>query len=242
MKPLRAERAYPIRGIREDLPSGERVLWQGAPAWRDLACTAFHLRQVAVYFAVLLALRLGFQLAEGASAAASLRGALPLVISAAAALALLAGLALWSARTTIYAITTRRVVIRVGMALPLDVNLPYTGIEAASLALRPDGHGDLPLVLQGGVRLAYAHLWPYARPWKLAAPQPMLRAVAGAAGVAQILAQALATSSGTVPSAAEAAVPATPAIPVTPTHPAGTATPAALPPRRGGLGVAAVQS
>jgi hypothetical protein len=25
------------------------------------------------------------------------------------------------------------------------------------------------------VRIAYLHLWPHARPWKLAAPQPMLR-------------------------------------------------------------------
>ncbi|MDE2080787.1 MAG: PH domain-containing protein [Burkholderiales bacterium] len=229
MKPLRAERAYPIRGIREDLPPGEHVLWQGAPAWRDLACTAFHLRQVAIYFAALLLLRLGYLFSAGASVPAALRGALPLMIAAAVGLVLLAGLALWSARTTIYAITTRRVVIRVGMALPLDVNLPFTGIEAASLAVRPDGHGDLPLVLHSGVRLAYAHLWPYARPWKLASPQPMLRALAGAAGVAQTLAQALATSGGRAMAPASVAAATAPPAGAT-SRPGGYATAAAAQP------------
>ncbi len=210
MKPIRTERAYPIRGIREDLPAGERVLWQGAPAWRDLAVTAFHWRQVALYFGALLGLRLGFLLAEGATVPAALRGALPLMLASLTGLALLAGLALWSARTTIYAITTRRVVMRVGMALPIDINLPFTGIEAASLAQRKDGCGDMPLVLRGGVRLAYAHLWPYARPWRLAQPEPMLRAVPDAARVAQTLAQALTSSGGVAlaPAAAGAFVPA----------------------------------
>lgn len=192
MSRLRIERAYPIRGIREDLPEGEKVLWQGAPDWRDLALTAFHLRQVALYFAALLALRVGLLVADGAGPAAVLRGARPLAALALVGLGLLAGLALWSARTTIYAITTRRVVLRVGMALPIMINLPFTGIASARLAQRKDGRGDIPLALQGDVRLAYIHLWPYARPWRLKSPEPMMRAVPQAAQVAQTLAQALA--------------------------------------------------
>jgi hypothetical protein len=197
MRPLRTEKAYPIRGIREELPEGERVLWQGAPDWRDLAVTAFHLRQVALYFGALLVLRLGLLLSDGATLPAALRGARPLFLVALLGTGLLAGLAYWSARSTIYAITTRRVVLRVGMALPLMINLPFTGIVSARLAQRKSGHGDLPLVLQGDVRLAYVHLWPYARPWCLVQPEPMLRALPQAAQVGQLLAQALACSGGT---------------------------------------------
>lgn len=211
MKPLRTERAFPIRGIREDLPEGERVLWQGAPAWLDLALTAFHLRQVALYFAGLLALRMGYLMAEGAGPWTALTGSVPLLLSTVAGMGLLAGLSFWSARSTIYAITTRRVVMRVGMALPIDINLPFTGIEQARLAQRKSGHGDLPMTLQGDVRLAYAHLWPYARPWKLTHPEPMMRAVPRAAEVAQLLGEALATSGGTALMAAPVAVQSTPA-------------------------------
>jgi hypothetical protein len=194
---IRTERAFPIRGIREDLPEGERVLWQGAPDWRDLALTAFHVRKVALYFAALLALRCALLLGDGLTLGAALRGTLPMALLAATGVLLLVGIALWSARSTIYAITTARVVLRVGMALPIVINLPFSGIQQARLAQRKSGHGDLPLVLQGDVRLAYAHLWPYARPWKLAHPEPMMRAVPRAAEVAQLLGQALATSGGT---------------------------------------------
>ena len=202
MRPLRTEKAFPIRGIREELPEGERVLWQGAPDWRDLAVTAFHVRQVALYFGVLLVLRLGFLFSDGATLTGALRGARPLFLVALLGTGLLAGLAYWSAKSSIYAITTRRVVLRVGMALPLMINLPFTGIVSARMAQRKSGHGDLPLVLQGDVRLAYVHLWPYARPWCLVNPEPMMRAVPQAAQVAQLLAEALACSGGTALAAA----------------------------------------
>lgn len=193
---LRAERNFPIRGIREDLPEGEQVLWQGAPDWRHLAVNAFHVRKAALYFAALLALRVGLLLAEGQALGTTLLGSLPMLVLALAGVGVLCALALWSSRTTVYAITSRRVVMRVGMALPIVVNLPFSGIQAAQLREAEGGIGDLPLTLRDDVRLAYVHLWPYARPWRLAHPQPMLRSLPQAAQVAQTLSHALATSGG----------------------------------------------
>ena len=46
-------------GLPEQLPAGEKVLWQGAPHWQTLARDALHLRLLAVYFSVLLAWRAG---------------------------------------------------------------------------------------------------------------------------------------------------------------------------------------
>jgi hypothetical protein len=198
MKPLRT-RIVPgagpgsqhIAGIQEALPPGERLLWQGAPDWRALALQALHLRGLALYFGALLALRLAASMRDGATFTHALGSALPLALLAAVALGLLTLYAWAAARTTIYAVTTRRVVLRVGVALPIVINLPFTGIESVALRRRGGGYGDLPFTLRDDVRLAWLHLWPHVRPWRLARAQPMLRAVPRAVEVAQVLAEAL---------------------------------------------------
>ena len=45
----------PVRGLPQILPKGERMLWQGAPRWQDLAVHAFHARKVVWYFVALAA-------------------------------------------------------------------------------------------------------------------------------------------------------------------------------------------
>ena len=104
---------------------------------------------------------------------------------------ILTGLAWLSARTTIYTVTSKRVVMRIGMALPITLNLPYTKIDSADLRLYRDGTGDLPLVLTKEDRIAWAVLWPHARPFRLRHPEPMLRAVPDAEQVGACLASAL---------------------------------------------------
>jgi hypothetical protein len=200
-----------IEGIREDLPAGEHVLWQGAPDWRSLARHAFHLSEVAIYFALLSAASALAAWADGRPLGNAL---LPAGLGAAACM-MLALLAWMSSRTTIYAITTGRVFMRIGIALPLSINLPLRRIEAARLALRAGGCGDIPLFLEPAAHLAYLHLWPHARPWCVKRPEPMLRSIADAAHVAGILSGALQA----VQPDATAAAPAAPA-PGTRTMPA----------------------
>lgn len=198
MKPLRT-RIVPgagpgtqhIAGIQEPLPPGERLLWQGAPNWRALAVDALHVRALTLYFGALLALHMAASMRGGATFAHAVGSALPLALLAVVALGLLTLYAWAAARTTIYAITTRRVVLRVGVALPITINLPFTGIESVALRRRGGGHGDLPIALREDVHLAWLHLWPHARPWRLARAQPMLRAVPRVDEVAKVLAGAL---------------------------------------------------
>jgi hypothetical protein len=187
MSQIRIERCERIAGIREDLPPGEQVIWQGAPEWRSHARHAFHIREVALYFAVLAVVATVLDVMDGR---APVGGAVPAALGLVACV-LLGFLAWLSSRTTIYAITTRRVFLRIGMALPLTINLPLHRIQGASLAVHRDGCGDLPLVLEKGPHLAFLHLWPHARPWRLKDPEPMLRSVANPADVAQTLSQAL---------------------------------------------------
>ena len=107
-----------------------------------------------------------------------------LVLSAVATLAWL------SARTTVYTLTDQRLVLRIGIVLTLTFNLPLTRIETAGLRLDGAGCGDMPLSLRGDDRIAWLHLWPHARPWRLTKPEPMLRCVPDAVAVAAKLTDA----------------------------------------------------
>ena len=175
----------PIPGLPGRLPPGERILWQGSPEWRALARTAFHTRLIAGYFVALSLLALSLAVMNGGYSGVVMTATLGVV-----GVALLHLLARASARTTIYTLTNRRIVLRIGIAVPKCVNLPLTTIASVDLAARADGTGDLPLTLTGLPKIGYLALWPHARAWRIARPQPMLRSVPDAAAVAAMVARA----------------------------------------------------
>jgi hypothetical protein len=164
-------------GLPEALPRGERLLWQARPDSVALARQALHADWVAGYFGLLAAWRLIGGLYDGQSATQAGADALALALPAGLALALLFGLAGLMARTTCYTLTNRRLVMRVGVVLSITFNLPLKRLAAVDLRRRAHGRGDLVLTLKGDDRIAYPHLWPHARPWRLKNPQPMLRAL-----------------------------------------------------------------
>lgn len=193
MKPALTEYEYePVPGLPERLPPGEEILWQGAPGWQELARRAFHVRKVAAYFVLLLILHLIWEVQAGEPLADLLAGVVWLAVAAALALGLLALLARSMARSTLYTITNRRVVMRFGVAIPMTINLPFAKIANAALRDHGDGTGDLVLSLAGRARTSYLVLWPHARPWHFSPPEPMLRAIPDATSVARRLAAALA--------------------------------------------------
>ena len=184
MKTVNLEKLLP-----SDIPPGERVLWHGRPEWVSLARQAFRADLVAAYFAVMTIYNyasVGFEagVRDGAISAGKT------LLAASAAIALLALLAWLTSRTTLYVVTTRRLVMKIGIALPMFFNLPFSQIESASLRVFPDGTGDIPVALAEG-HIAYLHLWPHARPFRFSRPEPALRCVPRAADVAGALSQAL---------------------------------------------------
>jgi len=186
------------RGLPEPLPEDEKILWQGSPSWTSLARSAFHLRLLTAYFAVILALRAIVVVLDGGTVAAALQSALWLAPLALFALGMLATIAWLTARTAVYTITTRRVVMRIGVVLCVTFNLPFRRIDAVGLRADADGSGDIPLVLAGEDKISYLHLWPHARPWRIARTEPMLRAVPDVARVSAILSQAIVAATGGV--------------------------------------------
>ena len=177
-------------GLPEPLPAAEKMLWQGSPDWKSTAIHAFHVRKLAVYFAIILVVRAATELSNGGSVGDALMSATWLLPLALAALAMITYFAYLTARTAVYTITDRRVVMRVGIVLTLTFNLPYARIASASLRQFGDRTGDIPLALMGNDKIAYVHLWPHAKPWKLGQPEPSMRCVPNAEKVATILSQA----------------------------------------------------
>ena len=182
----------PIRGLPEQLPEGEHILWQGAPdPWR-LAQEALGIRWVAAYFVLLAFWRVGVSTAELPFSAAIWHG-LPFVLSGMVACGILYGIATVQARSTVYTLTNKRVAMRIGAALTMTLNLPYTWIGTAKLDQKPSGHGTLAFELIGETRISYMMSWPHVRPWRIARTQPALRCIPDAEKVARLFADAAET-------------------------------------------------
>ncbi len=181
----------PVPGLPEHLPEDENILWQGKPGWIGLASHLFHAKPVALYCAILLGWVVVSGLSSGVGTLSVLQSlGVPLLLVA-ALFAIISALAYGLARSTIYTITNRRVVMRFGLAVPITINLPFTKIETAALRKHGDGSGDIPLMLKGNDKIAWLHLWPHTRPWRMVKPEPMLRNVANVDRVAAILADAM---------------------------------------------------
>lgn len=182
----------PVRGLPGRLPPGETMLWQGAPRTWSLARYGFHLGALAAYFGVLL-LWCGARLVgSGTGIAGLLAWMAELGGLALAALGLIALFSWLTARTTVYSITDRRLVLRFGIAFPMTLNVPFAVVDAADARRFADGSGDLVLALSAPTGMGWFVLWPHVRPWRLAKAQPMLRAVPEVERVAQLLGRALA--------------------------------------------------
>lgn len=166
----------------------ETVLWKGRPEVSALARTAFHTRSVGIYFLALVGLSAWY---------GNVNAAVVCTMLGLAAIGILHALAWLSVRTTMYILTDQRLIMRIGMALETRINVPLKHVLAADLRMRGKDHGDIALRLGGERLLGYALLWPHARPWRFARPEPMLRAVPEPEKVAKLLAEACAQVAGT---------------------------------------------
>jgi Bacterial PH domain len=180
-----------FKELPSPLPAGEQVIWQGKPSFKGLALRAFHIREVAIYFGLLLAWRLWSNFSGGMPAGEAVTSALWLIVPATSGIAVLAGLAWLFQRAACYTITSKRVLFQFGVALPMTMNIPLGKIANAALKTYRDGSGDIPLTLNDSKRVSYLLLWPHIRPWRLRISEPMLNSVPDAASVAAKLAEAL---------------------------------------------------
>ena len=184
----------PIPGLPAELPANEHLLWQGKPEWHAVARKVFHIRAIGAYCGAMVLWRIGAGWAAHQSLHTVGSSALWLSGLALGSIGFLALVARLIAATTVYSITNRRVAMRFGLAIPITLNVPFRIIEAAWMHGDPHDCGDIALQLNAERRIAYLHLWPHARPWRVNQPQPMLRCVPNAPVASQILVAALASA------------------------------------------------
>jgi Bacterial PH domain len=183
-----------VPGLPGYLPKSEKLLWQGRPQWRSFLVHALHIRWVWAYFGAIMAWRFVSALADGlglhgAIVSAAWLGLLGLILTA-----ILVGFAVATARMTIYSITSKRIVMRYGIAIQMAINVPFSRIASVGLKTFDDGTGEIPVTIAGDDRFAFLVLWPNARRWEFSNPAPMLRSIPDAGAVAKIMADALAVS------------------------------------------------
>lgn len=175
----------PLRGLPEHLPKGEEILWQGRPSAWAFARDGLLLYWLAVYFLFLIFWRVMASFDQGWGLI--IQSTLPLFIFACGTLSLFYLIALILCKTTVYTITTRRVVIRKGAALSFSLNLPFSRLRTAHLKERSDGTGNLALEMKDDLHLSYLTLWPHIRPWMMKTPQPTLRSIPDVVTVGEVL-------------------------------------------------------
>ncbi|MET4101638.1 hypothetical protein ABIE58_001061 [Roseovarius sp. MBR-78] len=196
----------PVRGLPETPPEGEQILWQGRPHGFWLSWDSLSLPWVAGYFAILTIWRF-VSVIDQVPLMQAVALSLPFVIMGAIVIAMLLIVGYVQARATVYTITNRRVAMRIGAALTVTLNLPFTQIAKADFRRGRGGTGTIALDLLGDTQLSYLVCWPHVRPWVMRRTQPALRAIPEAEKIAALLAEAAETRIAT-PQIARRAAPA----------------------------------
>jgi hypothetical protein len=178
------------------LPSDEFIVWQGSPDIGALAASAFHIKKLVIYF-ILLIVACAWPAVEAQAGAMAVLQAIKWI----APLSLLGLASVWlmaymTSRATVYTLTNKRVVMRLGIVLTVTFNLPLKQIASSDVRLLESGFGDITLALQGSDRIAWVHLWPSVRPWRISKPEPTLRAIADVQEVAVKLRDAWTQATG----------------------------------------------
>ncbi|MEO0435411.1 MAG: photosynthetic complex putative assembly protein PuhB [Pseudomonadota bacterium] len=181
----------PIPGLPEEPPENERILWQGRPSAGLIAQHIFRLRWLTAYFVLIACTQAGLKMYRGTTLENSLEGAALVLGLGAVAIAIFALLSFAYAKTTVYTITSKRLAMRFGVALPMVVNIPLSTVTSADMRRFPDGSGDVVFTLDPKKRMSYILLWPHVRPWRFLQPQPSIRCLGSLEGACAALASAV---------------------------------------------------
>jgi fumarate reductase subunit C len=181
----------PVPGLPGRLPDGEFIVWQGQPTFNIVMTRLLRARWIAIYFAIaaLWSVAVGINNSEDAW---QLLGRVTFIAVAAIILfGLMALCARLIAKTSLYTLTNRRVVMRVGIAISASFNLPFKQIAGADFRVGKDGSGDVALTLKSGHGLSGSVFFPHQRGglWRKLSPQ--LICLPDAKMVAEKLAQQL---------------------------------------------------
>lgn len=181
----------PVYGLPEKLPADEHIVWQGAPRSRLIMRYVLRGRWIASYFALLIAWTLITGYYDGRTAGAILFSGAAVTILSGIVIVLMELFAWGVQKTTVYTITNKRIVMRIGVALSVTYNIPFAQIVAAEVKTHGDGTGDLSLGLTERSGLSWLMFYPHVRGSIFSEMRPRLTGLSDIKDVAAILAEQL---------------------------------------------------
>lgn len=181
----------PARGLPALLPRGEFIVWQGAPNWQVFARQVFRTRLIGTLVCLAALTRLAMSLSAGSALGVAAGEAAVILTFGCIGIAILWLMAWLVQKTTVYTITNKRILMRIGVALQKTFNIPFAVIDEAHVKKHGQSagknNGTISVSFKPGTSLAYLILWPHARPWKMGHTQPSLRGIAKVDDVARLL-------------------------------------------------------
>lgn len=181
----------PTPGLPGKLPASEAILWQGKPSAGVVSRHLLKVRWIGGYFCVLALWAIVAGLYDGQPFGGILFSVAVLVALAAVLVGMLEMFAWGVEKTTLYTITTERVVIRFGVALSMTLNLPYKRINTVSIGRLSGASGNIAIALLPDDRLSWLIQWPHVRTWRFSHPEPSLICLPDAERVSDVLALAI---------------------------------------------------
>ena len=184
-----------IDGIPGRLPKDETLLWQGKPSWRAIAVHVFHIRLIGGYFLLLAGWRLYTGVSASQPALEMAANVTTVILMGAAVITLVSLFSYLVERTTIYSLTSKRILMRIGVALPITLNLPFSKLAAAAVkeVATNNNTGNISFDVVPEERVAWLVLWPHVRAGHIARAQPTLRLIKDVNQVASIVSDAMQT-------------------------------------------------
>jgi Bacterial PH domain len=163
----------PVPGLPGRLPDGEYIVWQGQPDFKTVMTRLLRARWIAGYFAIATLWSVAVGINNSETAWQMLGRVTFIAVCAVVLFGLMALYARAVAKTSLYTLTNRRVVMRVGIALSASFNLPFKQIAGADFRVGKDGSGDVALTLRSGHGLSGSVFFPHQRGglWRKLSPQ-----------------------------------------------------------------------
>ncbi|MBA4797660.1 MAG: PH domain-containing protein [Rhizobiales bacterium] len=188
---IREHEIEPLPGLPGVPPAGEVILWQGRPSSALVARHLLKVRWIVGYFLILASWAVVAGWSDGQPAGGILFSVAVLTALAGVLIGMIELFAWAVEKTTLYTITTERVVMRFGVAISMTLNLPFRQIDSVALAKIGEKAGVIAIALLPGQRLSWLIQWPHVRGFRFSKAEPSLICLVDAEKVAGVLSTAV---------------------------------------------------
>ena len=167
----------PPKDILSVIPKDEEIIWHGRPDLRRFCLTAIGIKYILVYLIVITCSIIYTRYGDF-NLITILQVLVPYLLSCCLAIILLVIVGISQVLPTVYVITSKRVIIKSGLALIFMLNVPFDKIASIDKNNYSDGSGNISFKLISNKRVPFFASWPSVRPWYFSNPEPTFRCIA----------------------------------------------------------------